>query len=64
MDRVALQGMRAEDIIALFKQAIIRRQFQAQFLSMTFEEIQAAAQARVPGAQKAWKLRADGRFDK
>jgi hypothetical protein len=64
MDRVALQGMRAEDIIALFKQAIIRRQFPAQFLSMTFEEIQAAARARVPGAQKAWKLLVDGRFDK
>jgi hypothetical protein len=64
MDRETLQGMRAEDIIALFKQAIIRRQFPAQFLSMTFEEIQAAARARVPGAQKAWKLLVDGRFDK
>jgi hypothetical protein len=56
--------MRAEDIIALFKQAIIRRQFPAQFLSTTFEAIQAAARARVPGAQKAWKLLVDGRFDK
>jgi hypothetical protein len=31
---------------------------------MTFAEIQAAAQARVPGAQKAWKLLVDGRSDK
>jgi hypothetical protein len=64
MDRVALQSMRAEDIIALFKQAIIRRQFPAQFLSRTFEEIQAALRARMPGTQKAWKLLVDGRFDK
>jgi hypothetical protein len=41
MDRVALQGMGAEDIIGLFKQAIIRRQFPAQFLLDAVDEANA-----------------------
>jgi hypothetical protein len=46
MDKAATQGMTADQIISLFKQAAVRRQFPAQFLSRTFEEIQAAARAR------------------
>ncbi len=64
MDKAAIQGMRAEQIISLFKQATIRRQFPAQFLRKTFEEIQVAARANEPGARKALKLLLAGRFDK
>jgi hypothetical protein len=64
LDKIAIRGMRADQIISLFKLAIVRRQFPAQFLSRTFEEIQAAARANEPGARKALKLLLNGRFDK
>ena len=64
VEKAVIQGLRAEEIISRFKQGIIRRQFPAQFLTMTFEEIQAAAQAHAPGARTALKLLLSGRFDK
>jgi hypothetical protein len=64
LDKVAIQGMRADQIISLFKLAIVRRQFPAQFLLRTFEEIQAAARANEPGARNALKLLLNKRFDK
>ena len=62
--KTAIQGLTADQIISLFKQATVRRQFPAQFLSRTFEEIQAAARANELGARKALKLLLNGRFDK
>jgi hypothetical protein len=64
LDKTAIQGLTADQIISLFKQAAVRRQFPAQFLSRTFEEIQAAARANELGARKALKLLLNGRFDK
>jgi len=64
LDKAVIQGMRADQIISLFKLAIVRRQFPAQFLLKTFEEIQAAARANEPGARKALKLLLNRRFDK
>ena len=64
LDKAAVQGMRAEQIISLFKQGIEWRQFPAQFLSRTLEEIHAAARANEPGARKALKLLLNGCFDK
>jgi hypothetical protein len=64
LDKVAIQGTRADQIISLFKLAIVRRQFPAQFLLRTFEEIQLAARANEPGARKALKLLLNRRFHK
>ena len=49
--------------LRLFKKAAVRRQFPAQFLSRTFEEIQIAARANEPGARKVLKLLLNRRFD-
>jgi hypothetical protein len=62
--KIAIWGMRADQIISLFMLAIVRRQFPAQFLLRTFEEIQVAARANEPGARKVLKLLLSRRFDK
>jgi hypothetical protein len=56
LDKAAIQGLTADPIISPFKQAAVRRQFPAQFLPRTFEEIQITARANEPGARKALKL--------
>jgi hypothetical protein len=58
------QRLTADDAISRYKQASVRRQFPAQFIRSTLEEIENAARAGQKPARIALKLLFDRRFDK
>ena len=57
-------GMRADEVIATYKQASVRREFPSQFLHSTIPEIEEAARQGDRLARRALKLLLDRRFDK
>jgi hypothetical protein len=57
-------GLTAEEAIATYKHATIRRVFPGQYYQSTIDEIEAAAEAGERAARTALKLLFDRRFDK
>jgi hypothetical protein len=63
-DEVRERGLTADQTIAAYKRAVIRRRFPGQYLSATLDIIEADAAQGKRAAQTALKLLFDRRFDK